>query len=275
VLRAFGGSGSPVPLSGGEGLTWRAGDIVVKRVHDDDEAAWCQATLAGVVEDGFRIPRPRTALDGRWVVDGWSACSFVEGLRDGSGRYRDILDAGARLHRALPAPDTAAREVLRRRTHRWAIADRVAWGEAEAALSDDAGALHRRVVERVVPVEHDDRIVHGDLAGNVAFDPDGTPVVLDFSPYIRPPRYAGAIVVADALLWEGAGPDLLDVFGRDDEATQLLLRALVFRLVAEDLGTAPRHGKAWDPFQRVLEWLGVPTTGARTWLRGSGARDDR
>jgi len=81
--------------------------------------------------------------------------------------------------------------------------------------------------------------------------------VLDFSPYVRPLCYADAIVVADAMLWERAGPELFDLLTPGAVGIQVLLRALVFRLVAEDLGTAPRHHKELGPFRRVLTWLAL------------------
>jgi uncharacterized protein (TIGR02569 family) len=257
VLRKFGAANTPVPLAGGEGHTWRAGDMVVKRVHDEAEAAWCQELLAGLTLAGFRIPPPVAASDGRWVVDRWTACRYVDGLRDGRPRWPEILEAGARLHRALPAPDETARRVLGRREHRWAIADRVAWDAESAPLSPGAEALHQAITRRMVALDLEQQLVHGDLTGNVCFDEDGTPVVLDFSPYVRPLCYADAIVVADAMLWERAGPELFDLLTPGAVGIQVLLRALVFRLVAEDLGTAPRHHKELGPFRRVLTWLAL------------------
>jgi hypothetical protein len=81
-------------------------------------------------------------------------------------------------------------------------------------------------------------------------------VVIDFSPYLRPARYADVVVIGDAMLWEGAGLEVLDILGRDDLSVQLLLRALLFRLVAEQLAQHPRHQSDLHPYDRVLAWLG-------------------
>jgi hypothetical protein len=59
------------------------------------------------------------------------------------------------------------------------------------------------------------------------------PAIIDFSPYWRPACYASAIVVADALLWEGADKQILDHVRHVDDFGQYLLRALIFRLVSE------------------------------------------
>jgi uncharacterized protein (TIGR02569 family) len=257
VLRVFGCGASAGPLAGGEGFSWRADGVVLKKVHDAREATWCQEVLADLVEDGFRRPEPIPAADGRWVVDGWSACAFLDGLRDGRPRWRDVLAEGARFNRALPAPDTTARRVLRHRQHRWAVADRFAWGETASALSPAAEQLRQRVVQQLTSTVLENQLIHGDLGGNVLFDPEDQPVIIDFSPYLRPSRYADAIVVGDALLWEGAGPELIDLLGHDKLSLQLLLRALLFRLIAEQLAQRPRHWNDLRPYDRVLGWLGV------------------
>jgi uncharacterized protein (TIGR02569 family) len=79
------------------------------------------------------------------------------------------------------------------------------------------------------------QLVHGDLTGNVLFADGLPPAVIDFSPFWRPPGYATAIVVGDALLWEGADESLLAAVSRVDDFPQLLLRALVFRAVVDAL----------------------------------------
>ncbi len=97
--------------------------------------------------------------------------------------------------------------------------------------------------------------MNGDLTGNVHLDRSGTPVVLDFSPYLRPREWAVAIVIADAVLWNRAGLSLARSFARPAPGRDLLGRALIFRMVAEQLATDPRHGAHLDPYRRVLAAL--------------------
>lgn len=75
------------------------------------------------------------------------------------------------------------------------------------------------------------QLVHGDLGGNVLFDDRLPPAVIDFSPYWRPPGWASAVVVADALVYKGAS--LGDIQSFVDP--QLLVRALIFRAVTDRL----------------------------------------
>src|SRR5438876_1099366 len=70
VRAGFGVDGDPIAVAGGEGLTFRVSDLVLKKVHDVDEAEWTQALLSRVVPDGFRIPEPVPSRDGRWVHAG-------------------------------------------------------------------------------------------------------------------------------------------------------------------------------------------------------------
>jgi hypothetical protein len=77
--------------------------------------------------------------------------------------------------------------------------------------------------------------VHSDLTGNVLFSDSLPPAVVDFSPYWRPPGFASAVVVGDALLWEGANRSLLTAVANVDDFPQLLVRALIFRAVVDAL----------------------------------------
>lgn len=92
------------------------------------------------------------------------------------------------------------------------------------------------------------------MSGNVFLDPAGVPVILDVSPYLRPRRWAAAIVTADAVLWNGASVSLAASFASEPDR-DLLGRALIFRLVAEQLADNPRHGALLEPYRRLLSAL--------------------
>jgi uncharacterized protein (TIGR02569 family) len=245
----------PVPSSGGEGLAFRSGDIVLKRVHDAGEAAWTQTLLSAIEQDGFRVATPIPTTDGRWVCNGWVANEFLPELEPAAPEWHRIVEWGLRFgdaaDRARPPSDAA----LEQRTHRWAIADRVAWDEDEAVLPPAASEVQRALVEQTATGVAQRRVIHGDLAGNVFVDGSGRPVILDVSPYLRPRRYAAAVVIADAVLWNGADLSLATGFAASAEQRDLLARALVFRLVAEQLATDPRHGALLEPYRAVLAAL--------------------
>ncbi|KAK2811332.1 hypothetical protein FQN50_002208 [Emmonsiellopsis sp. PD_5] len=136
--------------------------------------------------------------------------------------------------------------------------------------------VYGRLMEMREPVDTAvSQLIHGDLAGNVLFvdedydgggdDDDGVkegekellgdpvqlspsipptnhvkashvPGIIDFSLYFRPVEFAEAVIVADGLLWYGGGEELVRLVGVDWFRLQMLVRALIFRLVATSEG---------------------------------------
>jgi len=229
------------------------GPVVLKRVHDVGDAEWTQATLAEIEQDGFRVASPIAAVTGRWVLDQWSANEFIADLRPAAPRWDVVIESGLRFGEAAERARPAGSDALDARTHRWAVADRVAWSEAEVLLSPEAARVLDQLAQLVAPDDEPERhFVHGDLSGNVFLDAARRPVILDVSPYLRPRRWAAAIVVADAVLWHGADASLARRFASQDSDRDLLGRALSFRLVAEQLAIGPRHGAMLEPYRRML-----------------------
>ena len=231
VLEQFGVAQAPTRLSFGRGRTWSAGDRVLKRVDDAEEAAWIADLASRVEQRGFRLALPVSAPDGRWIVDGWSAWTRVAGEHS-TTRWPEMLEAASAFHEAVAAEMKP--EFIDRRADRWRIADRIAWGELPV---DDLGRVSH--VERLVrawrPVDLLGQLIHGDLVGNVLFAESLPPAIIDLSLYWRPPGYSAALVVGDAIAWEGADRSMVDLVRRFAEWPQLLLRAVIFRVVVSEL----------------------------------------
>jgi uncharacterized protein (TIGR02569 family) len=234
VLEAFGLTGPAVHLAGGRGTSWRAGGAVLKPLDGDPALVGWQAGLLRSLDrhrDEFRVSVPLPTGDGSWQASGWTAWRYEPG-RARRNAWHAVLDVGDRFHRALrgaPAPPQLAA-----RTDRWAVADRIAWGEPvpeHAAGTPHLGPLLQALRPVIAPAQ----LVHGDLSGNVLFEPGSAPLVLDFSPYWRPPAFASAVVVVDALVNEEAPAAVIERAADGPDARQYLLRALVFRLIAEHL----------------------------------------
>jgi uncharacterized protein (TIGR02569 family) len=229
VIAAFGSEGEPVLLAGGRGLAWRAGDLVFKPADlAPDELAWQADALPTVEAPDVRLSFPRRSDDGRLVVDGWTAWSYLPGEHR-TGRWLDVIAVGNRFHQAMAG--VARPSFLAARTDPWAIGDRVAWGELPIEPYHDVPHVARLAALRR-PVEARSQLIHGDLTGNVLFADGLSPAVIDLSLHWRPTAFATAIVVADALVWEGADESLLDSVGDVDDMGQMLVRALLYRLVA-------------------------------------------
>jgi uncharacterized protein (TIGR02569 family) len=226
VLTAFGVRGAlPEPLPGGRGLTWRAGDVVLRPHGDPTEAAWKADVLTALRHTTeFRTPRPVATRDGAWLHGGWEASTWVDGVTDAS-RVRDVIGAGAAFHRALA--DLPRPGFLDTTDDPWSRADRMVWGEAplppDPTIEELAAAFR--------PVETPAQVIHGDLLGNVLFAADAPPTVFDWAPYWRPAGLGAAIAAVDAACWHEVPLDDLGPLGLGvPEWSQLLVRALTFRI---------------------------------------------
>lgn len=244
AVLAFGGDPARLhSLPGGRGQAWAAGGVVLKRLDLSlEELRWQWEVLPRLDPQEVRLAPPRRAPTGDLVVEGWTAWERLEG-RHLAGRWEDIIATGERFQRALvglPRPP-----FLDRRTSPWAVADRIAWGEQPPGPFRQALGVDRLLALRE-PVAGASQCVHGDLTGNVLFAPGLPPGVIDVSPYWRPPVFATAVVVGDALLFEGAAPALAEAHRAEPGFPQALVRALLFRLVSDAIIHGyPAHQPAW------------------------------
>jgi len=230
---------APQPLEGGQGESFRAGALVLKPAGESAQAVWLAEALDALnAGPSVRVVQPVRSVTGDWVVAGWMAWQWMDG-NHAHGMWDEVLDASEHFHRAVSGIAWSPAIVA---SHRWAIADRVAWGEVDAQLPEPV----QRLLARRRPVDLPRQLVHGDLGGNVLFHDSLPPAVIDVSPYWRPTGYADAIVVADAVAWEGAGDDLVERLLRR-QGEQLLLRAVLFRVAVD-------HQEA-QAYRRVIELL--------------------
>jgi uncharacterized protein (TIGR02569 family) len=257
VLTAYGLTGPPVRLPGGQGTSWRVGPAVLKPLDMDPAVLlWHADVLARLRgRTDFRVSEPLPTADNRWTAGGWTAWRYEPGAH-APGRWHDIVDVGQRLHSALV--DEPEPPFLAERTDRWAVGDRVAWGELPAT-DVVRGRSVSSLVEALRPVALRRQLVHGDLTGNVLFDDDLPPLVIDLSPYWRPPEFATAVVVADALVFEGAGEEVAEPFLEDPWFAQCLVRALIFRAVSDQLGarTVPQDDVFASAARKAIRWASL------------------
>lgn len=236
VVRAFQSNGADVrPLPGGRGSTWRAGDLVLKRADGPAEAQWVAHLAESLCRsgvDGFRCEQPVRARNGAWSVRGWTAWRYLAGTHR-FDRWPQVMAAGAALHTAMagtPRPD-----FLDSRRHAWARADKMAWGETRPELgSADVQIAAIRLAQYVVRSTQPAQAVHADLTGNVLFEDDLAPAIIDLTIYWRPAAYPLAVVAVDALSWHGADESVLELVP-PGERSSMIARAALFRLFTADV----------------------------------------
>ena len=253
VLLAFGLGRRPLTaMEGGQGRTWRAGDTVLKPVDvPQAQLAWQADLFASLQGSGdLRVPLPIRSNDGSLAVDGWYAISFVTGRHE-TGRWREIIEVGERFHGAIATVERPA--FLDDRRDPWSMGDRVAWGELSIDEVPETRHLDR-LMACMRPLGARSQLVHGDLTGNVLFADQLPAAVIDLAPYYRPPGFAAGIVVADALVFEGADASVVDAAAHVESFPQYLLRALVYRAVTDRLvrPTGDRSERD-DPYAPAVE----------------------
>ena len=252
VLVTFGlGGTQPAPAGAGWEGGWRCGEVVLSMVADHARAAWSAKVRETLFVDGARLARPVRSTDGRFVVSGWRADTYVAGTPE--PRHDEVVSVGVRLHEA-----TATMERPRFLTQAplapWTdvdvfnAADRAAWEDRPlhslppGARVSPGSASGERSVDLInqlaglrKPVKSTNQLVHGDLYGTVLFSGTAAPGITDITPYWRPAAWAAGVVVVDALSWGEADDDLIERWSTLPEWPQMLLRALMFRIAVHAL----------------------------------------
>jgi uncharacterized protein (TIGR02569 family) len=229
VADAFGVTSEVIALPGTESRTFRSGDVVLRQGQSESALLWTMTVLDGLPAQGFRVERPLRARDGSWIVDGWTAWTFLEGRSATPADASAIAVAVQALHDTLvPVP------YARHLTEEAGFADRAAWGD-EAIPSQlpsqlDLPLRKLAAMRRPVAGLHN-QVIHGDLNyHNILVSPGQDPGFIDFSPYWRPPDFAAAI----AAYWLGpyhGQTAILYHFRHVRELEQMLVRVALRQLL--------------------------------------------
>jgi hypothetical protein len=213
-----------------------------------DELEWLRlhASASSSGGDDLRLSLPVESRTGELVVDGWTAFRVLEGEHR-TGRWADIATVARRFAARFAGAERPS--FLDERSHAWARADRLAWGEDDADDLEDVPFLVELLAARR-PVFEPPGIIHGDLTGNVLFDDARPPAVIDLTLYWRPVEYSVAIVAVDAVCFEGAPPSLLETIDPAQGFAQHLVRALVFRIATDWFNQRP--SSELDVYQGVV-----------------------
>lgn len=242
VLRSFDVQEKPVPIQGGRGLCYRAGDVVLRPSDGDTESQWISELLSRLpASSEYSVPRPKHVSNcpGQFVSNGWTASSFVVGTAVPNKHFAEILHVCQAFHADIAKMNLQMPDFVSQRRNRWHEADLVTWGEKELQAVDDVDeGLLKQFSSVLEPLKQmmqplspqiKSQFIHGDMTGNVLFEDGHPPSIIDITPYWRPAEYAAAIVVADGLAWHNQGQDLVELYGLDSFKLQLLIRALYWR----------------------------------------------
>lgn len=230
VLDAFGLPHTALPLTGGQGNSWRVGDFVLKPHESAYEGI--SHIVNQLQPTNFRISRHHTTLSGNYTYRGWW-CTHFELGREVTGRITEKYHIAQELHDLL--------STIQKPTNwhpsdsPWSRAHEIVWWER--ALPEDIHpeiyAIIKDVMKLLKSLSLSNQIIHGDLCGNILFHETLPPVVIDFSLDYRPREYAEAILIADSVAWENGGSEALALL--PPNSNQVFLRACLFRLITKAL----------------------------------------
>lgn len=256
VLEAFDCIGTPKRLPGGQETSFIVGDVVLKPIDNIARYTWASELLLRMPQAGFRISTPLKSRQNQFTYAGWSAAIYEPGAEI-MGRWEDKLDVCRAFHIAMP---DRIKLPMPPSDDRWTYAHKIVWGDGGMPQN-----IHPEIRRLIMPLfKHyptmapPDQIIHSDMCGNILFDDELGPLVIDFSPAYGPPAYAEAIIVVDAIAWEDAPMALIHALPDTSDYRQMLIRAVNFRLIVAALfysEDVARFRRAYDDFVPLLQWI--------------------
>jgi len=243
LLEAFGSKGKAELLSGGEGNSYLAGNMVLKPIDNIDEATWVADLMNVIVEDGFRVAKPIKSKNGTWIYRGWTAFKYLEG-ETSKKRWKEKIEVSHNFHKALVYCKRPA--FFDTKTNPYVVADQMTWGIQLLKINDKLKSFLAPLITKLRPILLEDQLIHGDLTGNILFHETLPPAVIDMTPYWHPAKYADAIIAVDSIVWDGADDLLFDLLDNSFEMNQLLLRAAIWRIKITDEFIRQGKKESWD-----------------------------
>ncbi|KZW02564.1 hypothetical protein EXIGLDRAFT_759693 [Exidia glandulosa HHB12029] len=271
VLRAFCVAGPIQPLAGGQSQSFTNGTHVLKLVDDPVESEFCAGLLARLADHNstaFSVPKPvrSTIPDASYIVQSWTCTMFVPGktIPRSLDQWKLLLSASRAFHATLRDLVEAKPPFIdeRRGSHRWNLAQQVAFGERLCPTLPQHAVQMLQRLDALRPmllslpeddVDYTPQLVHGDIAGNVLFSDSQAPAIIDFSPYWRPVAYAEAVAVSDGLVEYDAGVELVHIVGTGRGRMEMLLKAMVFRVISDWLGSEDSMVGMFEKWERAID----------------------
>ena len=229
ILRAFGTTHDPVPIAGGQGQNFRSGNVILKPAKDDAETNGIAEFYLSIESEEFRLPKPIRTDRGKLVYNGWQAWEYLKG-QPVRGRWEEKVEICIRFHQAIADYPRPAYFKWREQNP-WVVADKATWGEMEIVHHPRIAPAIERLSKCLREAHEKSQLIHGDFGGNVLLLEEDPPAIIDFSPYWRPVEFAVGIIIADAIVWEGADLSLVEIGSKLSNFHQHLIRAELRRII--------------------------------------------
>ncbi|MBI4085687.1 MAG: hypothetical protein HY433_00350 [Candidatus Liptonbacteria bacterium] len=259
IAIAFGSTEESVLLKGGQGTAYRSGNIVVKPADGVEQSNWLADIFSRLPKsDNVRLAAPVRAITGEWIYEGFVAWTFLEGEHV-NGDYEKKIDASLTFHNLIKNIEQPP--FLESRKDSWAIADRAVWNAQEFDYDEEFLALIHQIAPKLKPLNLLSQLIHGDMSGNFLSHKTLSPALIDFSPAWAPNGFGEGIMLADAIAWENADLNSLEVFKKLPHIDQFAWRGTLRRILEQ-----AEHIKYWGKskesavidaleFQKTIDYL--------------------
>lgn len=227
AIEKFTGTTSVHALPGGQNEAAKAGDLVLKPIHETEKYLWLARCLNKIDFENLQIAIPVRSRDGNFIENSIGATRYYEATFL-PNRLETKLDTCRRLNKMIsnvPKPDD-----FDSWENPWTRAQSLAWSQSGSSNMEVPDEI-KTLLEMRTPLKMPHQLVHVDLAGNILFDCSDNPVVIDFTPGFYPKEYAEVILLIDSIAWYGGSMENLSLLKLEEELkSQLIVRALIFRL---------------------------------------------
>lgn len=207
---------------------WRIGAVAYSRVLSPVAAAWSARIRTRLKVPGLRVARPIYSTDGRFVVAGWRADSWVQGVL--SRRIDETVAAALRLDSVLAGHSIPEHALLAPEecTDPYSRADRLA---AQTTLHpQDDVAVHRALT--AIPAAA--QLCHADMLGTTIYSGANPPVLTDVVATARPRGYTAALAMVDGLLGSFVDEGIIDRYVDEiPHLRTLMLLGLRYRIILD------------------------------------------
>ena len=231
IAQAFGSNENIVRLNGGQGTSYRSGNIVLKPTDDHAHSKWVASIIFNIDNaDGVRFAKPIKSIRGEWIYKGYVAWEYLEGSHQ-IGCYEDKIKASQKFHQLLK--NVPYSKIFDTSSNSWSVANEVVWGKKHSEYGEEFNRLIDPVKLKLRPLNLPSQFIHGDLSGNFLFADKLFPAIIDFSPTWAINGFAEGVMLADVIAWESAELEAVRPFLKIPNIEQLAWRGVLRRIIEQ------------------------------------------